>query len=619
MKRILLLTTILLTGVIFAQDNFEDCNNTSKIIKNDFRSDKSAVVIWEEDFGGGFPSGWSSYSNNTGAGNSGSLPGNTAECQWKYTTVGSWGYWNTNQGQSAAPAINSTTSSNGFLISDIDSANHWNAGQPSGNTYYYLESYFTTSAIDLTGFPNVSLEFEHSFRFNNSINLEVSISTDSLSWTTYNVQGNATNNQASADPEYLSLNISSVAGNSPTAYIKIGWTARCYFWMIDDMKIVETPDNKIDLTEITHGGWYTTPTTNGFGLDYSMVPLNQAVANPFTFEGIVTNLGALDQTTSINVNVFNSAGVNTFSTSSADSILGPQDTMTFVGQDKFTPSNTDNYSFDIWATSLDTISDTMSGSFEVTNNIYARDNGNDISEYGLGRSCGGMVIGNYFDIYEQTDVSSLSVYIKDNSVSGAQIFSAMYEIDASNDKIYLVQSDDYTLTNSDIGSWVTVSFDDPVTLLPGTYMAAFGAYANPVDTSVIGMSQYTYPTTSYIQKNGCLTGTQTFGSWYWLSRAPMIRMNFASVSSIEENVFSGKVSIYPNPSSGILNLDMIGVSADEYSIKLINILGEVVYLSSIQTNGIYNDVIDISELESSTYILQIENENYIFTDKIIIK
>ena len=53
MKKILLLTTILLTGVVFAQDNFEDCNNTSKIIKNDFRSDKS-VVIWEEDFGG-FP------------------------------------------------------------------------------------------------------------------------------------------------------------------------------------------------------------------------------------------------------------------------------------------------------------------------------------------------------------------------------------------------------------------------------------------------------------------------------------------------------------------------------------------------------------------------------------
>ena len=34
-----------------------------------------------------------------------------------------------------------------------------------------------------------------------------------------------------------------------------------------------------------------------------------------------------------------------------------------------------------------------------------------------------MVIGNYFDIYEQTDVSSLSVYIKDNSVSSSNFFS----------------------------------------------------------------------------------------------------------------------------------------------------------------------------------------------------
>lgn len=619
MTRILFLIFLLFSVSVIAQENQEDCINSSKIIKNDIRADKSAVVIWEEDFGGGFPAGWSTYTANTGAGNTGSLPGNTAQCPWKYSTVGSWGYWNTNQGTSAAPAINSTTGANGFLISDIDSANHWNAGQPSGNTYYYLESYFTTSAIDLTGFPNVSLEFEHSFRFNNSINLTVSISTDSVTWTTYNIQGNATNNQASADPEYLSLNISSVAGNSPTAYIKIGWTSRCYFWMIDDIKIVETPDNKLDLTEVTHGGWYTTPTTNGFGLDYTMVPLAQAEANPFTFEGIVTNLGALDQTSHINVEVMNSSGSNVFSTTSADSLLTPQDTIIFVGQDKFTPLTIDQYHFDTWSSSLDTISDTMGGSFGVTENIYARDNGTENSQYGLGRSCGGMIIGSYFDVYEQDDLSSLSVFITDNSIAGAQIYAVLYEIDASNDKIYLVQSDDYTLTSSDLGSWTTVSFDGDYTLIPGTYMAAIGAYANPIDTSLLGMSQYTFPSTCYIQKNGCLTGTQTFGSWYWTSRAPMIRMNFAIVTSIEENAFDGKISIYPNPSSGILNLDMMGVNPSEYSIKLTNILGEVLYSSSIKTSGIYNDVIDISKLQSSTYILQIENGDHVFTDKIIIR
>tara|TARA_B100001741_G_scaffold313476_1_gene319835 strand:- start:5772 stop:7631 length:1860 start_codon:yes stop_codon:yes gene_type:complete len=619
MKKLLFLTFIFFSVCIIAQENQEDCINSSKIIKNDIRADKSAVVIWSEDFGGGFPAGWSTYTNNTGAGNTGSLPGNTAECPWKYSTVGSWGYWNTNQGLSAAPAINSTTAANGFLISDIDSANHWNAGQPSGNTYYYLESYFTTSAIDLTGFPNVSLEFEHSFRFNNSINLTVSISTDSVTWTTYNVQGNATNNQASADPEYLSLNISSVAGNSPTAYIKVGWNARCYFWMIDDIKIVETPDNKLDLTEVTHGGWYTTPTTNGFGLDYTMVPLNQAEANPFTFEGIVTNLGALDQTSHINVEVVNSSGSNVFTTTSADSLLTPQDTIIFVGQNKFTPTTIDQYNFSTWASSIDTISDTMGGSFSVTENIYARDNGTENQQYGLGRSCGGMIIGSYFDVYEQDDLSSLSVFITDNSIAGAQIYAVLYEIDASNDKIYLVQSDDYTLTSSDLGAWTTVSFDDDYTLVPGTYMAAIGAYANPLDTSLLGMSQYTYPTTCYIQKNGCLTGSQTYGSWYWLSRAPMIRMNFAIVTSIEENVFDGKISIYPNPTNGVINLDLTGVTPDNYTLTITNILGEVVYKSLVYTRGVYNDIIDISKLKSSNYIVQIENGDHVFTDMIIIK
>ena len=53
-------------------------------------------------------------------------------------------------GTSAAAGISSTTAFNGFLISDTDSANHHSYGQPSGTTYEYIDSYFTTSAIDLS-------------------------------------------------------------------------------------------------------------------------------------------------------------------------------------------------------------------------------------------------------------------------------------------------------------------------------------------------------------------------------------------------------------------------------------------------------------------------------------
>ena len=626
MKKILLSCFVLLSINSFSQQEIIDCNNSSKIIKNDFKSDKSAVVIWEEDFGGGFPSSWGTYTSNTGAGNSGTSAGNTAEAPWKHSMVGSWGYWNsvgTSGGNPTGPAaaINSTTAANGFLISDIDSANHWNGnpGSNSGSTYHFIESYFTTSAIDLSGFPNVSLEFEHSFRLNNSVDLTVSISTDSTNWTTYNVQGNATNNQASADPEYLSLNISPIAGNSSTVYVKVGWNARVYFWMLDDMKIIETPDDRIDLTEITHGGWYTTPTINGFGLDYTIVPMKQAIANPYTFEGIVANLGALSQTTHINVEVYNGSGNNVFSTTSADSVLNPQDTIIFVGQNKFTPTTEDEYYFETWASSIDTVSDTMYSSSIVSEKVYARDNGTDHSEYGLGRSCGGMIIGTYFDVYDTDDLASLSVFMKDNSVVGADIYAVLYEIDASNEKIYLIQSDDYSLTSNDLGNWVTIPLDDDFTLVPGTYMAAVGSYANPIDTSVLAMSQYTEAATCYIQKNGCLTGTQTYGSWYWTSRVPMVRMNFATVSAIEENIFDGELSIYPNPSSDFIRIDMIDVNKSEYNVSIINVLGEKVFDISESISGNYMKQIDVRNLANGTYILQIKNEETIFVEKIIIE
>ena len=141
MKKSLLLLFAVFSFSVFAQEESLDANNSSKIIKNDIRSDKSAVVIWSEDFGGGFPSGWNSYTVNTGAGNSGASAGNTATAPWKHSMVGSWGYWNsvgTSGGNPTGPAtaINSTTSANGFLISDIDSANHWNgnSGASSGSS-----------------------------------------------------------------------------------------------------------------------------------------------------------------------------------------------------------------------------------------------------------------------------------------------------------------------------------------------------------------------------------------------------------------------------------------------------------------------------------------------------
>ena len=431
-----------------AQQNSPDGIFTGKVKKQIQSSAKSQTPIWSEDFGNGFPSGWSTYTNNASGG--------IATCPWKHSFVGSWGYWNSNQGASASSAMNSTTASNGFLISDPDSANHWNYGQPSGSTYEYIESYFTTNAIDLSSYPNVSLEFQQTFRFNNNLNLKVSISTDSMMWTDYNVQGNATNNTQSSDPQYVSLNISSVAGNSSSVYVRIGWEARVYYWMIDDMQIIETPANRLELLEANHGGWHTTPTTQGFAMGYKFYPMNQAIATPYKFEGVVANLGALPQNTKLNVEAYDDIGTSVFSSTSNDTILSTMDTNIFVANNTFTPANIGVFNFYTWSTSDSTGTDTITTSSIVTDSIMGRDFNDYQSYWRVGRNCGGMVLGTYYDIYDTDDLTSISAYVSPISVPGAYIYAVVFEIDAAGGtKIWLTQSDDHTIQSANLDNWVT--------------------------------------------------------------------------------------------------------------------------------------------------------------------
>lgn len=282
---------------------FGQVSISNKINNTLFETDESVIIqqnvfpisnlnlmvaqnIWEEDFGGGFPQGWSTSSTNT--------QGGFAICPWSWTLDGTWGYWNGNSGASASNAINSTSSANGFLISDTDSANHYSYGQPSGTTYEYIESFVTTSAIDLSLHPAVSLEFEHLFRYNNLGNPSftpptVYVSSDSISWTPFLVNGNISSNTQSPNPKYEIINITSVAGGQSTVYLRFGWVSRCYYWMIDDIRIIKTPDNLLVCQDEAIGGWWIgyQGSAGGIGQDYTSYPLIQATANPYAFEAVL--------------------------------------------------------------------------------------------------------------------------------------------------------------------------------------------------------------------------------------------------------------------------------------------------------------------------------------------
>ncbi len=633
MKKTLLFLAILFSVSIMAQQNSPDGIQTEKIIQQSQNSAKSQTPIWSEDFGNGFPSGWSTYTNNAAGG--------IATCPWKHTFSGSWGFWNSNQGQSVASAMSSTTASNGFLISDPDSANHWNYGQPSGSTYEYMESYFTTNAIDLSGWPSVSLEFQQTFRFNNSLNLKVSISTDSVIWTDYNVQGNATNNTQSPDPQFVSLNITPIAGNSPTVYIRIGWEARVYYWMIDDMQIVETPPNKIELLDETFGGWIlSSPSTTGdMGIPYTFNPIVQATANPYRVEGRIINQGGTNQSnTQLNVNVIDDINVSVFSDNSTPVILNVSDTITVGTINTFAPTNIGKYDFDIWASSDSALTDTVTRSSIVTDTVYGRDydwntdGTNAGSGYYLGRHACGQVLANAFEIYAPDTVTSISFFVDDQSVVNSFLKVELYEYDPTGSlnsapPIWLESSDDYALTSSDIGAWVTLKLNSPVSVFPGTgntaYLAAVHGYAHPIDTTLISSSG-SDGVVSFIQDNGCNigNGTPSFGYWYSASKTLMIRMNLGNVyiaTSINEDSFAKSIVLYPNPATDKVTIDLNNQKSERFNIKITNVLGQVVF-SDIKDYSIHaKQTIDVSAFVKGVYLLEVKNKEESFFQKIVVE
>ncbi len=83
---------------------------------------------------------------------------------------------------------------------------------------------------------------------------------------------------------------------------------------------------------------------------------------------------------------------------------------------------------------------------------------------------------------------------------------------------------------------------------------------------------------------------------------------------LKENYNNGKMmKVYPNPTSGILNLDLRNfLSTENYSVKIVNLLGQNVM------EGKLEESLNISSLKNGIYFVQLfDKEKLIATEKII--
>jgi hypothetical protein len=515
MKKILLIAIVAILSF----------NNTQAQLPNGCLP--SVGVFWSEDFVNGIPTTWTNSNEPWQYRGPSTSPNQNIGSQGAYSGTGD--------------PILSSTAANGFLIFDSDYYDNNGVAGNFGNGQYPVPhiGYVTTEIIDLSQYTNVNLQFNSYFRtFEGQAFVEFSTDGGLNFGNAIHVHSNLNVNEASIASHVVSINLPSVIGGNSNVKIRFVFAGQTnsgyYFWMIDDLKLKETPSCEMNILEVNHGGWYAGYNSiSGIGMDYTAKPLLQSNANPYIFEGIMTNSGTQNQANAqINIEVLDSNNFSVFTSPSTPSTLTVNDTNFFIATQSFSPSQIGVYNMNFYGSSDDIAStDTISMQAIITDTVYARDYGVPNSSWQVGRTCGGMRLGNKFDIYANDELTSVSAYITDYSVPGANIFGVIYEVDmSSNTFIFLDQTDDYTLQSSDVDGWITIGFDQAITLNTGQqYMVAIGGYLHPTDTFGISTSGNSEIGTSHIQDNGCSLGAQPSGYWYYITSTPMIRMNLGSI------------------------------------------------------------------------------------------
>ena len=99
-----------------------------------------------------------------------------------------------------------------------------------------------------------------------------------------------------------------------------------------------------------------------------------------------------------------------------------------------------------------------------------------------------------------------------------------------------------------------------------------------------------------------------------------IEIEFLDCTGIDESKATVSIVAYPNPSSGIINLNLESVNNEMVDIKISGINGNVIYFEKgILINKSLKKQIDLSNFANGVYTLFVISENYIVDKKIILQ
>ena len=365
---------------------------------------------------------------------------------------------------------------------------------------------------------------------------------------------------------------------------------------------------------------------------YGIQSFNQAW--PYTvYRGLALNSGAEDLTSvNLNLTITDENGTvvlnetsNTFVGGNTSLVSHQRDTMEIVStfEPDTTAEHTYTFSFNVTTDPEDQDMTNNSGEWTmmITPNWFGRTGTLtrtlSIADYSGGTS--GDLMGTMLLMKNPDKADSIMFYLSVASTIGTSVQAFMYEWDNnSGDWQEKISSDAYDITDADTGTWVKINFntDGFSENLSGEtwYLLALKFFFDPDNgedirvgiNDELGMLYSQNDDEGYKYSVNILLG----GTWYYItSGVPAFILITQDEAQSAEYVNKDDAKIYPNPAKDNIYVE----NNSGATIEIYNLIGEKV--KSI-TNAKRNATINVSDLNSGSYIVKVIENSQIKTAKV---
>ena len=230
----------------------------------------------------------------------------------------------------------------------------------------------------------------------------------------------------------------------------------------------------------------------------------------------------------------------------------------------------------------------------VSDTTYARD---------FGQDGGSMSIGDGYDgILGQ-------LFVFESTINLTSVTFELIAPDATDATVKVYNYDGTTVSGTELATSATITPAVGIVTIPISALLTAGTYFIGIEESATGNVTLATSTAPYndgeawVYYNSAWATAASFGFLHTY----VLRANLNNTVSINSFNIESNISIYPNPTTGTLNI----TNAENADVVIYNMLGEVV----LSVNNITR-IIDISELAEGTYIVKVVSENNVTTQKV---